>query len=59
MSTLTTTLAKIRDKWPAYLLVLGIVISVFWVGVLLWLGLRLFHLLYMAELFRLGTFAAA
>jgi len=43
MSSIITTLTKIRDKWPAYILALGFVISFLWLGVLVWLVLRLFY----------------
>jgi hypothetical protein len=45
MSSIVTALTKIFDKWPAFILILGFAMSLAWLAVLVWLGLRLFHLL--------------
>jgi len=44
MSAIRTTIAKVLGKWPIYFLAFGLAISLLWLLALVWLGLRLLHL---------------
>jgi hypothetical protein len=45
MRSIKSGLMRILDRWPEYIPAVGFAISVVWLAVLVWLGVRLYQLL--------------
>jgi hypothetical protein len=45
MPSIRSALAKIIDRWPAYIPAVGLIFSAVWLAVLVWFGVRLYDFL--------------